>query len=519
MLSGGAALSGRLRLPNRRASEVFELEANGLRYTASFSCFPSGTIAELFLNNHKSNSAADTNSRDAAIAFSFGGPARSRCRGHQARALQGYTGPSNRPAGRGAGHHRRGARAMSMVAINTIKIGHRHRRDLGDIDGLARSIKDIGELMHPIVIRSDGTLIAGERRLAACKQLGWTDIPVTVIDLDSVVRGEFAENIHRKDFTLSEAVAIKRDAESLEKAAAKERQREGGRQGGKATGKLPTASTGRAADKAARATGMARRTLEKAEAVVAAAEADPEKYDKLLVDMDRTGRADGPYKRLRNMQQAELIRAEPPPLPGRGPYRVIVVDPPWPFEHDDEDPSDRGKRPYPTMTIAEIMAVPVASISHEDAICWLWVTNFDMREAFKVLDTWGFVAKTILTWAKDRMGYGAWLRCQTEHCVMAVRGKPTVTLKDQTTLLRASVRANSQKPVEFYDLVESLCPAPRYADLFSRYQHNERWDCHGDEAPGAVAPERPSDPGEMPDLPGFLRRPLPQDPAPSEDRR
>jgi N6-adenosine-specific RNA methylase IME4 len=171
------------------------------------------------------------------------------------------------------------------------------------------------------------------------------------------------------------------------------------------------------------------------------------------------------------------------------------------------------------MTLAEIKAVPVASISHEDAICWLWVTNFDMRQAFEVLDAWGFVAKTILTWAKDRMGYCAWLRCQTEHCVMAVRGKPTVTLKDQTTLLRAPIRANSQKPVEFYDLVESLCPAPRYADLFSRYQHNERWDCHGDEAPGAAAPERPPDPSEMPGIPGFLRRPLPQDPAPSEDRR
>ena len=66
---------------------------------------------------------------------------------------------------------------------------------------------------------------------------------------------------------------------------------------------------------------------------------------------------------------------------------------------------------------------------------------------------------------------------------MAVRGKPIVTLTNQTTLLHAPVRAHSQKPVEFYDLVELLCPAPRYADLFSRYRHNERWDCHGDQSP------------------------------------
>jgi N6-adenosine-specific RNA methylase IME4 len=48
-------------------------------------------------------------------------------------------------------------------------------------------------------------------------------------------------------------------------------------------------------------------------------------------------------------------------------------------------------------------------------------------------------------------------------------------LTNQTTLLRAPWRGHSVKPVEFHDLVESLCPAPRYADLFSRYQHNDKW--------------------------------------------
>jgi N6-adenosine-specific RNA methylase IME4 len=110
-------------------------------------------------------------------------------------------------------------------------------------------------------------------------------------------------------------------------------------------------------------------------------------------------------------------------------------------------------------------------------------TNHHMREAFGVLDAWGFEQKTILTWAKDKMGMGDWLRGKTEHCLLAVRGKPVVELKNQTTLLHGAVREHSQKPVEFYDYVEELCPAPRYGYLFSRYQHNESWDCHGDEAP------------------------------------
>ena len=131
----------------------------------------------------------------------------------------------------------------------------------------------------------------------------------------------------------------------------------------------------------------------------------------------------------------------------------------------------------------------VADLAHEDCILWLWITNADLVAGahLAVLKAWGFTGKNMLTWAKDRMGTGDWLRGKTEPCIMAVRGKPVVTLTNQTTLLYGKVRAHSQKPVEFYDLVESLCPAPRYADVFSRYQHNDKWDCHGDEAPSASA--------------------------------
>ncbi len=66
----------------------------------------------------------------------------------------------------------------------------------------------------------------------------------------------------------------------------------------------------------------------KMQAVVDAAEAEPEKYGKLLAAMDRTGRVNGVHKRLIVARKAEAIRREPPPLPA-GPFRVIVADPPW----------------------------------------------------------------------------------------------------------------------------------------------------------------------------------------------
>jgi hypothetical protein len=64
-------MTARERLPNRRASETFELTVAGLGYTCTVSRYADGRMAELFLSNHKSASAADVGARDAAIAFSF----------------------------------------------------------------------------------------------------------------------------------------------------------------------------------------------------------------------------------------------------------------------------------------------------------------------------------------------------------------------------------------------------------------------------------------------------------------
>jgi ParB family transcriptional regulator, chromosome partitioning protein len=66
-------------------------------------------------------------------------------------------------------------------SIDSIIIGERHRKAMGDVAGLADNIRDIG-LLHPISISADRALLAGQRRLEACKLLGWTEIPVTVVE-------------------------------------------------------------------------------------------------------------------------------------------------------------------------------------------------------------------------------------------------------------------------------------------------------------------------------------------------
>jgi ribonucleoside-diphosphate reductase alpha chain len=64
-------MTARERLPNRRASLVFELELGGLRYTASVSHLADGRPAEIFLQNHKPSSQSDANARDSAVAASL----------------------------------------------------------------------------------------------------------------------------------------------------------------------------------------------------------------------------------------------------------------------------------------------------------------------------------------------------------------------------------------------------------------------------------------------------------------
>jgi N6-adenosine-specific RNA methylase IME4/ParB-like chromosome segregation protein Spo0J len=371
--------------------------------------------------------------------------------------------------------------SISIRPLTSIKRRDRHRRDYGDLDALARSIDENG-LLQPIAITPDGVLIAGERRLLAWPKTRFRDepIPVHVVPLDEIAPGEWAENVHRKDFTPSEAVAIRRALEPGLKAKARERQ--GARTD--LRGNSQDVAPCRAADQAARLVGKDRRTLDRAEAIVAAAEAEPEKYGRLVDDMDRTGRVNGPYKRLQVMQQSEALRASPPPLPMRGPYPCIVVDFPWPHEPDEDDPGGRGRalRPYPTMSIAEGRALPLESILAEDAVMWIWATNFHMRYAYELLDAWGMTsAPTILTWVKDKMGRGQVLRDKTEHCIVATRGRPSFRLTNETTELRAPRREHSRKPDEFYRLVESLCPASIYAELFSRGGLGPNWDCHGDE--------------------------------------
>ena len=364
------------------------------------------------------------------------------------------------------------------MLISLIKMSDRHRQDMGNIKELAESIADVG-LLQPIVVQPDNRLVAGARRIAAFLELGRAEIPAIVVanleEATRLLRAERDENTCRKDFLPSEAVRLGESLEEFERRAAKERQT----RKPACSGKLPEQNTSQTRDAVGSAVGMSGKTYEKAKEIVHAAAAEPEKYGKFAEAMDRTGKVNGAHKLLKTAQAAESIRGEPPALP-KGPFRVIVCDPPWTYENRAEDETHRASNPYPSMSIEEIKDLDVESRAHENCVLWLWTTNAHIHDAFDIVDTWGFTFKTILTWVKDRMGTGDWLRGQTEHCLMAIRGKPVIQLTNQTTALHGALRKHSQKPEEFYQLVESLCPGSKL-EMFSR-QTREGWIGHGNES-------------------------------------
>jgi ParB/RepB/Spo0J family partition protein len=164
------------------------------------------------------------------------------------------------------------------MRIDQIEVGYRYRKELGDLRSLADSIAEVG-LLHPIVVTPEGRLIAGQRRLGACEKLGWSEVPVTVVDLYQAASGEFHENSVRKDLLPSEIVALKRAIEPLERRAARERQ------GSRADLCHPATVAerqGDARDKIARYLGVGRTTIERAEAVVDAAEEEPDEFGHLV---------------------------------------------------------------------------------------------------------------------------------------------------------------------------------------------------------------------------------------------
>jgi N6-adenosine-specific RNA methylase IME4 len=185
---------------------------------------------------------------------------------------------------------------------------------------------------------------------------------------------------------------------------------------------------------------------------------------------------------LREKNRQKII-ASPEPTKITGVYSTIVIDPPWDWgDEGDKDQLGRAKPDYSTMTIGELMDLPVNVLADRDAHIYLWITNRSLPKGFNLLDAWGFRYITALTWVKPNFGMGNYFRGQTEHVLFGVRGSLPLKRKDQGTVFNAPRGPNghSSKPESFYGLVESCSPGP-YLEMFSRTDRND-WTHWGENA-------------------------------------
>src|SRR3954468_23723433 len=127
---------------------------------------------------------------------------------------------------------------LEELNISDIKVGNRHRRDMGDLTSLAESIRNEG-LLQPIGVTEDLELVFGERRLRAVRGiLKRKTILARTVDVTSILAGEYAENEIRKDFTPSERVTI---AKAIERQVGNRR---GQRTDRELRGKIPEVAPG-----------------------------------------------------------------------------------------------------------------------------------------------------------------------------------------------------------------------------------------------------------------------------------
>src|SRR5439155_11075376 len=195
-----------------------------------------------------------------------------------------------------------------VIRIKDIKLGDRIRKDLGDYQSLAESIREVG-LLQPPVVNEDNELICGARRLEACAEiLHCKEIPVTVVPLVDILKGEFHENYHRKSFTTTETIEIKHVLEKRVLAEAKKRQGQRNDISLKSTESWDESEPHDTRDKVAGYFGIGWKKLDQLEDVVNAAKGNPEKFGDLPTKIDKGMKVNTAWKRIQDDKTKQKAR-------------------------------------------------------------------------------------------------------------------------------------------------------------------------------------------------------------------
>jgi N6-adenosine-specific RNA methylase IME4/ParB-like chromosome segregation protein Spo0J len=333
-----------------------------------------------------------------------------------------------------------------------------------------------------------GKIVDGRNRYNACKSIGVEPKIREWAGNGSLISFVIGLNLHRRHLDSSQKAVIAEEALPFYEQEAKARQKE---HGGTAPGK-PAESlsqkidqviiekekhTGKATEQAARDFGTNRQYIADVKAIKQKA---PEKIEqvkrgeKTITQVKREIKEEA--REQRREENKKLVEDKPITQSiskCSAKFATIVIDPPWDWgDENDVDQLGRARPTYQTMSIHQLMDLPIKDIADDDCHIYLWITNRSLPKGFTLLDVWGFRYITCLTWCKPSIGMGNYFRGSTEQVLFGVRGSQPLNRKDVGTWFSAPRGSeHSSKPDEFYKLIESCSPGPR-ADVFSRKQRD-----------------------------------------------
>jgi N6-adenosine-specific RNA methylase IME4 len=154
-------------------------------------------------------------------------------------------------------------------------------------------------------------------------------------------------------------------------------------------------------------------------------------------------------------------------------FRCVVADPPWwPSLHANTKGRTSGpyragpQRYYPLLKVEQIEAMRPET--EKKAHLWLWVLNQHVDWGYRVARAWGFEPQQMLTWCKPGLGTGQF-QCNSESVLVCRKGGPTGNAFGKTlgTWFEWPRGRHSEKPADFFTLVERCSPGPRL-EMFAR---------------------------------------------------
>lgn len=135
-----------------------------------------------------------------------------------------------------------------------------------------------------------------------------------------------------------------------------------------------------------------------------------------------------------------------------GKYPIIYADPPW--RYAQKGLQGAAEHHYPTMSINELCALPVAELAAPDSALFMWATFPQLPEALRLIEAWGFTYKSVaFVWLKKNKkvdswfyGLGFWTRGNAEICLLATRGHPKRQAANVHQFIISPIEAHSKNP-------------------------------------------------------------------------